>query len=268
MTTLPPPAHAPKLARPKRPLAAAEATVQKARAEDSTAAQARGRQLTPSWSAATERVTALHTALDGQPTDEAVIRETLRELDRLDARAQAADGAVQQAREQSAAARAAVRQAGDGFGHTAAFPAAGTGSIGGVGRTGGGRIPTPGVVDPARRLGGALRPALGGRHSPAPSPRTTPPQAALRLAEKALADAQTEAAQARKAETDATASHERVKAALKGLQTRLGELTASLAEAPTDEEAQAQLARIDELAAAARVADAGPAGRAVVTGAG
>ena len=139
VTTLPPPAHAPKLVTAEKALVAADATVQKARAEDSTAAQAVA-AIDAQESAAQERVTALRTALEGQPTDEAVIRETLRELDQFDARAQAADGTVRQAREQNAAARAAVRQADDGFGHTAAFPAAGTGSVGGVGRTGDGRI--------------------------------------------------------------------------------------------------------------------------------
>ena len=92
-------------------------------------------------------------------------------------------------------------------------------------------------------------------------------RAALRLAEKALTDTQTRAEQARKAETEATASHERVKATLKGLQTRLGELTASLFDAPSDLEAQAQLARIDELTAAVRSADAVLRTSAVITGA-
>ena len=53
------------------------------------------RQSTPSWTTATERVAALQSALDGQPTDEAVIREALSGLDRLDAQARAADESVQ-----------------------------------------------------------------------------------------------------------------------------------------------------------------------------
>ncbi len=266
VTTLPPPAHAPKLVTADKALVAADATVQKARAEDSTAAQAVA-AIDAQESAAQERVTALRTALEGQPTDEAVIRETLRELDQFDARAQAADGTVRQAREQSAAARAAVRQAETDSAtlrrslQQVRDPLV---ALGAPGMDGSELLASwTELADWAGAAARARRQALPGAQS-----ADNAAQVALRLAEKALVDAQTEAAQARKAETDATASHERVKAALKGLQTRLGELTASLAEAPTDQEAQAQLARIDELAAAARVAERRPAGRAIVTGAG
>ena len=96
----------------------------------------------------------------------------------------------------------------------------------------------------------------GVRHSSPPAPRTTPPRLRCASPRRRLADARTREAQARKAETEATASHERVRAALKGLQTRLGELTASLFDAPSDSDAQAQLAQIAELTATSRTADA------------
>ena len=218
-------------------------------------------------SAAQERVTALRTALEGQPTDEAVIRDTLRELDQFDARAQAADGTVRQAREQSAAARAAVRQAETDSAtlrrslQQVRDPLV---ALGAPGLDGSELLASwTELADWAGAVGPRRRQALPGAQS-----ADNAAQAALRLAEKALVDAQTRAEQARKAETEATASHERVKAALKGLQTRLGELTASLVDAPSDEEAQAQLARIDELAAAARCADAVLRTARSVTGAG
>ncbi len=108
----------------------------------------------------------------------------------------------------------------------------------------------------AHRVGGCASRTSGARHSPAHTPRTNAAQAALRLAEKALIDAQTQAAQARKAETEATASHERVKAALKGLQTRLGELTASLFDAPTDQKRRRNSLRSTSSPPTARTADA------------
>lgn len=254
VTTLPPPAHAPKLAAADKAVAAADAKVQKARAEDLKAAQLVA-AVDAQLSTATERVTTLQTALAGQPVDEAVIRESLSELDRLDTQARAADEAVQRARTQHTAAQAEVREA-----------EADATVL---------RRSLQQVRDPLVALGA---PGVDGSHllaswtqltdwaaSQSTSRRQTlaaaraaddAAQAALRLAEKALTDTQTRAERARKAETEATASHEWVKATLKGLQTRLGELTASLFDAPSDLEAQAQLARIDELTAAVRSADA------------
>ena len=204
---------------------------------------------------ATERVAALQSALDGQPTDEAVIREALSGLDRLDSQARAADESVRQARSQNTAAQATVRQV-----ETDASVL---------------RRSLQQTRDPLVALGA---PQVDGSHLLASwtqltewaaaqsdsrlqallaaRPADEAAQAALRLAEKALADARTREAQARKAETEATASLERVRAALKGLQTRLGELTASLFDAPSDSDAQAQLAQIAELTATSRAADA------------
>jgi exonuclease SbcC len=254
VTTLPPPAHAPKLVTAEKALVAADATVQKARAEDSAAAQAVA-AIDAEKSAAQQRVTTLRTALQGQSTDEAVIRDALGELDRLDTRVEAADEAVRRAREQNAAAQAALVQAETDSAtlrrslQQVRDPLVALGAP----EMDGSELRTSWthLVDWAAAAADTRRQALPGARA-----SDDAAQVALRVAEKALIDAQTQAVQARKAETDATASHERVKAALKGLQTRLGELTASLAEAPTDQEAQAQLARIDELAAAARVANA------------
>jgi exonuclease SbcC len=254
VTTLPPPAHAPKLTAADKAVAAAEAKVQKARAEDLQAAQLVA-AVDAQLSAATERVTALQTALAGQPTDETVIREALNELDRLDAQARAADEAVQQVRAESAAAQAAVRQAeADAAALRRSLQQARDPlvALGAPGVDGAQLLASwTQLTDWAAAQSDSRRQALVAAHA-----ADDAAEAALRLAEKSLADTQTRAEQARKGETEATASHERVKAALKGLQTRLGELTASLFDAPSDLEAQEQLARIDELTAAVRNADA------------
>ena len=205
VTTLPPSAHAPKLAAADKAAAAADAKVQKARTEDLKAAQlvaAVDAQLTT----ATERVAALQSALDGQPTDEAVIREALSGLDRLDSQARAADESVRQARSQNTAAQATVRQV-----ETDASVL---------------RRSLQQTRDPLVALGA---PQVDGSHLLASwtqltewaaaqsdsrrqallaaRPADEAAQAALRLAEKGLADARTREAQARKAETEATASH-------------------------------------------------------------
>ncbi len=250
VTTLPPPAHAPKLTAADKAVAAADTKVQKARADDLKAAQLVA-AVDAQLSAATERVTALQTALAGQPTDVAVIRESLSGLDRLDTDARAADEAVQQARTQNTAAQAAVREAEADAAvlrrslQQARDPLV---ALGAPGVDGSHLLASwTQLTDWAAAQSDSRRQALIAARAADDAAQTT-----LRLAEKSLADTQTRAEQARKAETEATASHERVKSALKGLQTRLGELTASLFDAPSDLDAQAQLARIDELTAAVR----------------
>ena len=184
-----------------------------------------------------------------------LIRETLKDLDRLDAQAHAADEAVQRARTQLAAAQAAVRQAEADAAtlrrdlHQTRDPLVALGAP----AVDGSQLLAAWtrLTDWAATQANTRRQALPGAQAADDAAQT-----ALRVADKALTDAQTQAAQARKAETDATGSHERARAALKGLQTRLGELTAALFGAPTERDAQAQLAQIDELTAAATTADA------------
>src|SRR4029079_12058999 len=79
---------------------------------------------------------------------------------------------------------------------------------------------------------------------------------ALRAAETELDKASKGETASRQDESVATAAHERAKATLAGLTTRLGELTVALVGAPSEVDAQAELARIDELAAAVDDADA------------
>ena len=76
------------------------------------------------------------------------------------------------------------------------------------------------------------------------------------MTEYSLDKANKDVAASRQAETVATAANERAKAVLAGLTTRLGELTVALVGAPTEADAQAQLARIDQLTAAVDDADA------------
>lgn len=254
VTTLPPPVHAPKLAAAQKAAVAADTTVQHARAEESTAA-ALAATTAAQLAAAGERIETLRRSLDGQDTEETLVQAALNALDLLDSHAQAADEAVHQARTQHTLAQTAVRQV-----------EADSAAI---------RLSLQQVRDPLVALGA---PGVDGSQLLASWTQLTEwadeqvrtrrqellaariaddtAQAASLLAEKAMTDAQAQVARARKAETDATGSHERARAVLKGLQTRLGELTATLFEAPTDQDAQAQLDRIDELAAAARAADA------------
>ncbi len=254
VATLPAPAHAPKLAAADKAVAAADVAVQKARADDSAAAQLMS-AIEAQLSAAKERIIRLRSALDGQPTEADVIQETLNDLDRLDARAQSADEAVQQARTKYAAAEAAVRRAEEDSTilrnslQQVRDPLVALGAP---------ALDSSQLMDSWSRLtewaaaqAEVRRQALTGANTAENAAR-----AALHLAEKALIDAQAQAANARKAETEATAAHERVKAALKGLQTRLGELTASLFDAPTDQEVIVQLAQIDRLTSEARTTDA------------
>jgi exonuclease SbcC len=193
--------------------------------------------------------------LEGGPTDDAAIRATIDGLDRLDTEAQAADQALQQARASFAVAQAAARQVEvdsaalrSGL-HRTRDPLV---ALGAPGFDGADLVASwTLLVDWAGREATARRQALPGAKDDDSAAR-----AAVSAAEGALTEAVTRAGQARKSETDATGSHERAKAALTTLQTRLGELTATLIDAPSDSEAQAELARIDELAAAARDADA------------
>ena len=254
VAVLPPPAHAPKLAAAEKAVTAADAKVQQARAEDSGAAQLVA-TVDAQLAAATERVTKLHSVLCGQPTNEKVIQQTLNGLDRLDSEAQTADEAMQQARSRNASAQTAVRRAEAVAANLrsslqqARDPLV---ALGAPGVTGSQLLTSwTQLTDWALTEASTRRQALPAAHAVSDSAL-----AALRLAEKELANAQAQSARARKAETDATASHERSKGAFKGLQTRLGELTAALAGAPTDKDAQEQLARIDDLTTEARDAHA------------
>ena len=253
VTTLPPPLHAAKLAAAEKAVSTAEAKLEQARAADATIAQlvaATDAQL----AAAEERIAAVRSALVGQPTEAAAVRDALAGLDLLDGAAEAADQELREARLAVVAAQAAVRQVDVDASdlrrslHTVRDPLVALGAP----AVDGSDLPAAWTLlgEWAADQLGARRQALPGAHSADDAART-----ALASAEKALAGAQSHAAQARKAETEATGAQERARAGLRALQTRLGELTTVLFDAPSEAETAASLARIDELAAAVRTAD-------------
>ena len=235
VATLPKALRVPKLAAAEKAVTAADTKVQLARTAESAAAAALATAVAQ-VTAASQRVSHLQSALDGQPTDAATIRESLTALDSLEAEAQAAGDAVQGAREQLAAAQrdatlvdaeaAELRTAL----HTTRDPLVSLGA------------PT---VDGSQLLAAwttltewaAKQTKARHKALTATTSETEAAADGLRVAEKALTDANTQVAASRLAETGATTAHERAKAALSGLTSRLGELTVALVGAPTDADA-------------------------------
>src|SRR6478752_7497635 len=254
VATLPKPKRVPKLAAAEKSLAAAETEVKRARDAESRASGALA--TAAAWlNAATERVSRLQSALDGLPTDAASIQESLDILDKLDARAQAAGGAVQLARKRYAAAQADLQQLNADAAEIRASLQVSRDPLVSLGAP---------AVDPGQllaawtRLTGwaasqakVCRQALTTAKANADAAAT-----ALRAAETELDKANKDVTASRQAESVATAAHERAKATLASLTTRLGELTVALVGAPSEVDAQAELARIDELAATVDDADA------------
>jgi exonuclease SbcC len=254
VATLPKPKRVPKLAAAEKAVAAAETDVQRARAAESRAAAAVATSAAQ-LAAATERVSRLQSALAGLPTDAASIQESLSGLDRLDATAQAAGEAVQRARQRLAAAQATVRQVDADAAEIRASLQSTRDPLVPLGAPAvdGGQllVAWTRLTDWAAGEAKARRQALPAGTATAESAATE-----LRGAESSLDKANNDVAASRQAETVATAANERAKAVLAGLTTRLGELTVALVGAPTEADAQAQLARIDQLTAAVDDADA------------
>jgi exonuclease SbcC len=254
VATLPKPKRVSKLAAAEKAVAAAETKEQQARAAESRAAGAlatAAAQLT----AATERVSRLESALDGLPTDAASIQESLTALDTLDAKAQAASEAVQRARTRLAAAQAGVRQIDTDAAEIRASLQVSRDPLVQLGAPAvdGGQLllAWTRLTDWAAGEATARRRAL-----PAATAAAATAVTELRNADTALDKASKDVVASRQAETVATAAHERAKATLAGLTTRLGELTVALVGAPSEADAQAQLARIELLTAGVDDADA------------
>lgn len=253
VTTLPPPLPAAKVTAAEKAVATAEAKLEKARAADASIAQlmaAIGAQL----ASAEERVAAVRSTLEGHPTDSVEIQHTLDGLDRLDSDAEAADQELREARAAVVAAQAAVRQvdmdASDLRRSLQAvrdpLVALGAPVVDGTDLLAAWSLLTEWAGDQLR----LRRQAMPGARAADDLAREL-----LAASERALAEAQSRAAQARKTETEATGAQERARAGLRALQTRLGELTTVLFDAPSEAETQASLAQIDELASAVQRAD-------------
>ena len=251
---VPKPLRVPKLAAAEKAVTTADGKVQLARTAESNASAALAASVAQ-LTAAKQRVSRLDSALDGQPAEAAAIRESLDTLEMLDAEAQVAGDAVQNARTQFAAAQEDAKLVDADAAdlrtalHTTRDPLVSLGAP---------------AVDGSRLLEAwttltdwATEKAKRRRQARSEAESEADVTAApLSVAEKALVDANSHVTASRLAETGATAAHERAKTTLSGLTSRLGELTVALVGAPTDADAQAQLAMIDQLTAAVDIADA------------
>ena len=254
VATLPPPLHAPKLDAAATAVRKAEAALRKARAAETEAGHAAattGAQL----SAATAQVTRLRQALDGGPIDVAAIRETLRRLDDLEADARAAAGALTRARAAHSSAQAAARALD---GEVTVLRAALRTARDPLVSLAAPALDDSDLLDAWNRLADWAHHQADARADALITARTgaTRARAAESAAHKAFAAAEAEALAADTAHTQAVATREGALTTLTGLEGRRDALNLVLADAPSDAEALALLAGLDDLAAAARSTDA------------
>src|SRR5664280_1435562 len=231
VATLPPPLHAPQLDAAATAVREAEAAVRAASAVETDAGNAAA-TASAQLSAATAQVGRLTAALDGGPTDAAVIRETLCGLDVLEADARVAGAALTRARAAHLAAQGATRGL---HGEVAALRAALRTARDPLVPFGAPPLDDTDLLDAWTGLAGWAQ-----------------LQAAAR---KAFAAAEAASASADTAHTQAVGSHQGAATALAGLERRRVELATALSGAPSDTDARELLAGLDDLATAARGTD-------------
>ena len=253
VATLPPPLHAPRLDAAATAVREAEATVRAAGAVETDAGNAAA-IASAQLSAATAQVGRLTAALDGGPTDAAVIRETLRGLDVLEADARAAGAALTRARAAHLAAQEATRGL---HGEVAALRAALRTARDPLVPFGAPPLDDTDLLDAWTGLAGWAQLEADARATAVIGARTTAARAltAEAAARKAFAAAEAASASADTAHTQAVGSHQGAATALAGLERRRVELATALSGAPSDTDARELLAGLDDLATAARGTD-------------
>ena len=253
VTTLPPAAHAPELDAATAAVTAAQARVTTAKEAERTtgrAADTAAAQVT----AAGTTVTQLQAQLVGQP-DEQTVRATLSQIEQLAAQARAAADTLRTARTQAARAlderQRAEAQADDvrtalGAARDPLFA------------LGAPTLDDSDLLQAWTSLTSWVRQQAADRRHALTAAQADALDAAATLtgAQATFKRADAQALRRRTAETDATAARERARADLDALERALRELTVALADAPSDDEADAQLAELDALADAAKTTDA------------
>ena len=252
VATLPPAAHAPELHAATAAVDAARGRVATARTAETTAARAAATAAAQAG-AARSALARLRSQL-ADHSDEATIRATLAHLDELSGQARAAGQDLKVARrhlagaladQQREAARAdAVRAAL----RTSRDPLVALGAP---------TLDDSDLLAAWTQLTGWAQQQTKVRRTALTEAQKTAATATESLdhAVAAFDTAQTQVAAARATETQATAARERAAAHLDELERDLRELTAALADAPSDADAAAQLAELDRLAEVAAVAD-------------
>src|SRR5664280_75103 len=253
VATLPPPLHAPQLDAAATAVREAEAAVRAASAVETDAGNAAA-TASAQLSAATAQVGRLTAALDGGPTDAAVIRETLCGLDVLEADARVAGAALTRARAAHLAAQGATRGL---HGEVAALRAALRTARDPLVPFGAPPLDDTDLLDAWTGLAGWAQLQADARATAVIGARTTAARAlrAEAAARKAFAAAEAASASADTAHTQAVGSHQGAATALAGLERRRVELATALSGAPSDTDARELLAGLDDLATAARGTD-------------
>jgi len=250
VATLPAAADTPELVGADEAVRALDPAVATARAAQAKASNAETAMATR-LATARQRVAALTERLAGRPQDPAALGRTLIEIDALGAASRSASVQVRtrRAEHHRAVAVAHTLEAEAADARTALRGARDPLVVIGA--------PSPDEADLLAAWTGLAE--WAGRQAGTRRTRQRAQQVALAAAEDAHARArdghaaaEEAAGTAQRAVNAATAGAERAKAAIDTLQTRMGELTATLARAPSAEAAAAQLRRIDELAAAVR----------------
>src|SRR5664279_4065173 len=253
VATLPPPLHAPQLDAAATAVREAEMVLRAARAAETSAGNAEA-TASAQLSAATAQVGRLTAALDGGPTDAAVIRETLCGLDVLEADARVAGAALTRARAAHLAAQGATRGL---HGEVAALRAALRTARDPLVPFGAPPLDDTDLLDAWTGLAGWAQLQADARATAVIGARTTAARAlrAEAAARKAFAAAEAASASADTAHTQAVGSHQGAATALAGLERRRVELATALSGAPSDTDARELLAGLDDLATAARGTD-------------
>jgi exonuclease SbcC len=254
VATLPAAVDAPELAGADEAVRALDRTVTTARDAQAKASNAET-ALATRLATARQHVAALTERLAGRPQDPAALGRTLTEIDALGAASRSASVEVRTRRAEHHRAVAAA--------HTLEAAAADTRTAlrGARDRLVVMGAPSPDEADLLGAWTGLAE--WAGRQAGTRRTRQRAQQVALAAAEVAhaktrdgYAEADEAAGTAQRAVNAATAAAERAKVAVDTLQTRMGELTATLAQAPSAEAATRQLRRVDEMTTAVRDSDA------------
>jgi exonuclease SbcC len=253
VATLPAAVDAPELAAADEAVRKLDGTVGAARTKEAKASAAET-ETTTRLATARHQIGVLAERLADRPRDPEAARRTLAEIDALEAAQRAASAEVRALRADHDAAVAAAR----------ALEAAATQARSALGAA---RDPLVVIgaptIEETDLLGAWTSLARwAGREVDSRRARHRAQQLAFGAAEEAYAKARDgltaaegRAGAAQRAVNDATASAERAKAELDGLQHRISELTTALAQAPGVEAATEHLRRIDEMTAAVADAD-------------